>query len=322
MDHITIKFPDDHRTIIIHKPILQQYPHSVIYSHLEVFPELSEMELKIPHDDFEIIYKAMLGNLKQWEMPEHISTIASELGLINDRLYDIGKVMNAKRDNALARIEKFISISGNIFVPDCIAEYLEYKKIFATSKNIIPFQVVMLYGDICSINIYDGLPIYFDHSFEPECCYPHQYVNLKGLVNVNETRECLFFTGYDGGDGDTYVYVDSDIYSSDEIVFLEALLTLFIKIADAHETNIIFGNCTPSQSHYINVDLSSQTYNSILNIIKSNKNEFTVSKENLISQKYLYAHDSYAFPDEDGNTFGTQNYHFNAYCGFVNVGTI
>uniref|UniRef100_A0A6C0CBT5 Uncharacterized protein n=1 Tax=viral metagenome TaxID=1070528 RepID=A0A6C0CBT5_9ZZZZ len=320
MNYITIKFPNNNKTIKFDKLYLSKYPHSVITCHCEIFPELDDMELDTAYDDFKIIYNVVIGKLKQWQVSEYILQLASKYGLVDDELCGIKNLLNDKINNTCLQINNFLNSRNVLFVPDCIAEYLEYKKIFAAKKNIIPFQVVLLDDEICCINIYAGLPIYFSHCTRTGNALAHHDIFLdKTTIDINFVRNKMFLSGYNT-ETDTSDVIEfeciSKIYDNNEIVFLGDLLKLFTLISGYYPTeNIVFKN-TSIPKHNFDIVINNNICDRIKNVIIDRTKIFEISENNLESQKFLFNYASFA---ESAYYPGTTDYHFYAYCGFINI---
>jgi len=322
MDYIVIKFPNDHRTINFDKVFVQKYPLSIISAHFEVFPELSELSLDIAYDEFEIIYDVILEKIKQWEMPENILHKASRFGLVNDELYGVKKMLDDKNNDTFSKVTDFLNTFDSLFVPDSILEYFKYKKIFIAKKNIIPFQVV-IYGDIvCCINIYDGLPIYIYHISKYISTLVENKIELDKHIDINNVRRIMLFTGYDkdfyGIDSECVDRVSScdKIYNSNELVYLQELVDIFIKLAPGEfdlQEIINFAKIEPPNHTFSNI-INNDICEKICVVIQNN-NFFKVYRENILNHKYLSKHISIS----DSSYHCTYDYYYYAYCGFINI---
>lgn len=314
MNHIIIRFPNDNRVINFNKSFLQKYPHSIISAHYEVFPELNEMNLDVTYEEFKILYDIVLGNQKQWQVADHILQLASKFGLISDELCGVRNLLNVKINDTFLRIENFLNSHDELFIPDCITEYFEYKKIFAAKKNIIPFQVVLFNGDICCVNIYDGMPIYFNHCQKAVHTLVQHNIILNEKVDINSIREQMFFDNYVAGDSDVIDDFFDKIYHNNEIIYLKELLNLLIILSgyDSYETVLFKRFKVPTRNITLNID--NTTCDKINNVIKNKKNFFKIGKHNLGNQKYLF--DSFSFTESEYYP-GIRDYNFYAYCGFI-----
>jgi len=336
--NIVIKFLSDTRSIVIDKNIIDRYKLSVIYAHLEVFPNANEIELDMKYEDFLMIHEMMINKINQWDLPTNISDIAHNMGLVDDGLNAMNNLFIAKKNKKLVEIQKFLSTDNSLFIPDSIEEYLDCKIAFSGNKNIIPVQIVDAVDGYSYryrnnsikytpeiINIYDGIPIYMGNCAK-------KYATLKGhgivinssVVDINQIRKTMLFTEYDFDQLGGYGHIDSNMelsidkmYGNDEIAFLRELLVLHTahmsdESAKYLENESLWQNPPPNLFHKMP---SNKTCDRICDLIKNNSAMIYNYRHIARNKKHveLFVSSSSRGNDE------LFHFYYVGYCCFINI---
>lgn len=319
MSYITISFKNGDPECIVERKLFDHYPNSVVSSHLEVFPESNKVTLDTTCTDFNVILDVMSGRVKQWNVPEHIFQTAHRFGLVDDDMCLITDILNNKRNKTLSDIDNFLNSPDTIFIPDLISDYVEYEKIFARRKNIVPFQVV----SDAVINIFDGIPI---HVF---CLTPHKIemtledhrIKRNGVIDVNHIRETMLFSGHSVNDeGGFFDYrkskkISRNIFDSNELKYLESCMYALCRMLKGERRDFVDSVETKPSERLVDFPASSKMCDKIISIISDNSEIFKSRNEDI--KKHSHISKAVTIPEHDRCC--AMDYSYHGYVGFINL---
>jgi hypothetical protein len=196
---IVIGFNKDNRIFIIPNNIVDKFKNSFITLCKSdvIIPMHEKIIVDVEYDAFEKVYEILFDPKKRLDASRETINLLDKYGFVDNMMYLVDELMHKKKMSEMQKINDFIENKQLAYLTQNVGDYETFKKIFCEHEHIIPISIIFDKDKLVSMNVYNGIPIYYTGLNNSEFYWFHEHSDVQNMNDINVIRRKMLFTDQD-----------------------------------------------------------------------------------------------------------------------------